>query len=154
MKFTSLLLISLFVGISQASAKGGAIGGGDISIYPIMECQASSMDPTFPSNTQRVVVMGEADHNGMIIPDITLTVALLDGSGYGNTYLPTQTLPHDFDPADLKTFQYAQNSPNNENYMTATFSVTGTNGYLFSTGEAYFVEELQLANCEWVSNAQ
>ncbi len=160
MKFSRLVsllssvVVASVVSASEASARGGAIGGGEVNMYPILSCAAESIDPTFPSATAKVVVMGEATYEGRLMPHITLTVGLFDANDVGLLYLPTQTLPAEFDPSDLKTYQYAQTLPNEPNLLTSTFQVNGTSGYLVSATNASYVEELRLTECEYVAHVQ
>lgn len=152
MKLTTLVLLSALFVSNSASARGGAIGGGDVTVYPVFACSAQSLDPTFTSQTASVVVAGEADQNGYIMPGMTLTILLVDASGTTIGYLPTKTLPKDFNPAELQAFQYAQTLPNQPNDLIATLKVTGSNGFLYSASAAYTVEDLRLSKCAYIGS--
>lgn len=147
-----VILVSLCLSPS-VFALGGAIGGGEITKYPLFSCEASGIDPTFPSLTTRVIVNGEAGYDGFILPDLSVTIELQDVSGKTLEYLPTLTLPANFQPEELVTHQWAQVLPGEDNPMTAVLSVKGSAGTLVPMATGYG-EELQLHNCEYMATVQ
>ena len=144
----ALLLIS-----SAAFARGGAIGGGEINKYPLYSCEAAGIDPTFPSIVTTVLVQGEADYDGFLMSNISVTIELQDAEGTAVAYLPTLTLPNNFNPKRLVVHQWAETLQGEANPVTAILQVEGSSGSLKPV-ELNSIDELQLSNCEYISIAQ
>lgn len=153
MKLATLTLLGLLSISNAASARGGAIGGGEVNKYPLFSCSAEGIDPTFPTSISTLVVHGEADYEGFIMPDISVTIELTDINGDAVAYLPTKTLPHDFHPAKLEAYQYHA-APGENVPVIAEMQVYGSNGSLIPASFTSGVEELVLTNCEYIAVAQ
>ncbi|MBN8539596.1 MAG: hypothetical protein J0L82_04345 [Deltaproteobacteria bacterium] len=135
------------------AARGGVIGGGDVGLVEIFSCAAKAMDPAVPGTANSLVVVGEADYDGVLSPDATLTVVLTDEFG-GQRFFPTQTLPYDFDPAELNLYRYAPVDPKDTSELISTLSVQGDSGSLLSRVDTFAVEDLLLENCAFVAEPQ
>lgn len=148
-----MLSVSALLLISSAAFAGGAIGGGEINKYPLYSCEAAGIDPTFPSDITTVLVNGEADYDGFLMPNMSVTVELQDVNGNAVAYLPTLTLPNNFNPKRLVAHQWAQTLQGKANPVTAIIQVNGFSGS-FKPVELNSIGELQLSNCEYIATAQ
>lgn len=151
MKHIIFPVISTLLISSSVFARGGAIGGGEVNKFPIFKCAAQSMDPTYPSQVSTLIVNGEADYDGFLISQMSVTIELQDQNGTAVSYLPTTTLPNDFDPVNLEAYQFAQTLPGEANPLIAQMQVNSTEGYLIPAMNSTGVEELKLSDCEYMS---
>ena len=150
----AVLASSTFAMSANAARSGGAIGGGEITSYDIYSCKAESLDPAVFSDVAEVTIAGERTFEGFLNPDMTVTIVLRDASGTNLQYLPTQTLPADFEPRELIAYQYAQTIPCEPNEVTAYFNVKRSKGTLFPAGNSTEVGSFKLSQCQYIVHAE
>ena len=150
MKFFLSLLILLATS-STSFALGGAIGGGEVSSFPLFKCQANALIPKFNKDVKSLLVSGEADFDGNLIASMTVTIILQDAQGNNLDYLPTHTIPKDFIPDHLITYEYPQSINGQINRTTSKLQVTGSNGYLLPSKSLKIVDMLKLVAIKKIS---
>lgn len=135
--------------LNSAKADGGSISGGNVELYPLMICQASSVDPTFPSTIKKLTVAGERTYSGQLQQKLSVTVVLLDRFNKPLRYLPTSTLPAQFN-GNLEIKRYPQASSGSPNPTIGLLKLNTYNpsqGVLVSVGNDRSIPELALSSC-------
>lgn len=144
----SVILPFFFGAISYGQGSGGMIGGGEVNFRTLLECDAESLDPTFPS-APYVWVVKDVDYYGQFIPDATLRVVTLDYSFNPVSYHISHLTDLVVSPGNILELQlWRFDVGSSGNYLVGAFYWNSEyqQGVL-STNYDGVLEELLLSNC-------
>ncbi len=136
---TIVLVLALFWNAS-IFARGGMIGGGDVSFRAILECDASGIDPTFNEATY-VWLAEEVNEDGERVENSNLRIVTMDKSRQPIHYYVThESRLYSHQQINIPIWRYDVGSAGNT--QIGFFQWNRAQG----TG-VFSVEELRITNC-------
>lgn len=140
-----LTCVFLLATASASFARGGVIGGGEVSFVTVFECSAHSIDPTHPLPFSKMEILAETSYDGEILRNLSMTLAFKGKSGKYLSFHPIDRLPGD----KLHGAQITRYREGSEGNWTVGFlELKGEAGHLRSY-DANELTEAMLSECAY-----
>lgn len=137
------LISAILITAHQASADGGAIGGGEVRFRSVASCDGFSIVSNFRTSL-KLEIIAEVDYGGRLLSRSPLKVKLTY-PGKKVDYLQTLTLLSQLDLSNLKIYRWSDVVPGQSNPLLAQISIMGSTGGLRSF--EYAGNSIELKNC-------